>query len=62
MNQINVVAAGIFGAIATAFAYMFDFYPIVVAVGMIGLVGYVAFAPQGGAKKKGPPSEPWYMK
>ena len=62
MNQVNVVAAAIFGSIVSAFAYMFDFYPIVVAVGMIGLTGYVAFAPPGGAKKKGPPSEPWYMK
>ena len=62
MNQINVVAAAIFGSIALAFAYMFDFYPVAVAVAMMGLVGYVAFAPAGGAKKKAPPSEPWYMK
>ena len=61
MNQINVVAAAIFGAIATAFAYMFDFYPIMVLVAMIGLTAYVAFGPQAG-KKKAPPSEPWYMK
>ena len=62
MNQINVVAAGIFGTIATAFAYMFDFYPIAVLACMLGLVGYVAFAPAAGSKKKAPPSEPWYMK
>ena len=62
MNQINVVAAAIFGAIATAFAYMFDFYPIVVLFAMMGLTAYVAFGPQPGAKKKAPPSEPWYMK
>jgi hypothetical protein len=61
MNQINVVAAAIFGSIATAFAYMFDFYPIWVAIAMVGLVGYVAFAPPGGAKKA-PPKEPWYLK
>jgi hypothetical protein len=62
MNQINVVAAGIFGAIATAFAYMFDFYPIMVALGGVALTAYVAFAPSGSANKKAPPSEPWYMK
>ena len=61
MNQVNVVAAAIFGAIATSFAYMFDFYPIVVLALGLGLVGYVAFAPEGG-KKKAPPTEPWYMK
>jgi purine-cytosine permease-like protein len=61
MNQINVVAAGIFGAIATAFAYMFDFYPIMVGLGMVGLTAYVALVPAGGSKKA-PPSEPWYMK
>ncbi len=62
MNQINVVAAAIFGSIATAFAYMFDFYPIGVGVAMIGLVCYVAFAPAATQKKVPPPSEPWYMK
>lgn len=62
MNQINVVAAAIFGSIVTAFAYMFDFYPIGVGVAMIGLVAYVAFAPEGSGKKGPPPSEPWYMK
>ena len=61
MNQINVVAAAIFGTIATAFAYMFDFYPIGVAAAMIGVVAYVAFAPAG-TQKKAPPTEPWYMK
>ena len=42
MNQINVIAAGIFGAIATAFAYMFDFYPIWVALAFL-LLAHVAF-------------------
>jgi hypothetical protein len=61
MNQINVVAAGIFGAIAVSVAYMVDFYPVWVAVGSLGLIGYTAFAPSMTTKKK-PPAEPWYMK
>jgi hypothetical protein len=61
VNQINVVAAAIFAMIATAFAYMFDFYPLWVAIAGVGLIGYVAFMPTGGSKKA-PPSEPWYMK
>jgi hypothetical protein len=61
MNQINVVAAAIFGAIAVAVAAMIDFYPVWVALGAAGLIGYVAFA-SGAGTKKAPPAEPWYMK
>ncbi len=61
MNQINVIAAGIFGAIATSFAYLMDFYPVWVALGSIGLTGFIAFAPSPTTKKP-PKAEPWYMK
>ena len=61
MNQINVVAAGIAGAIATAIAYMVDFYPVWVAIGSLAVAGFIAFAPAE-TKKKPPASEPWYMK
>jgi hypothetical protein len=60
-HQITVVATGIFGAFAASFAYMFHFYPLLVLLGAIAVVGYVAATPPGG-RKKAPPKEPWYMK
>jgi hypothetical protein len=62
MNQINVVATAVLGAIVWSFSYMFHFFPVWVALGVVLLTIYVAMAPGKLLQKKPPTQEPWYMK
>ncbi len=61
VKQMNVIATACLGGIVVAFTYMFDFFPLYAFLAYLGVLGYVAFAPEGGAKKA-QPAEPWYMK
>jgi hypothetical protein len=61
MNQINVVATAVIGAIVWSFSFMFNFFPLWVFLGVVGLTLYVALAP-GRALQKKAPNDPWYMK
>jgi hypothetical protein len=60
MRQMNVVAAACLGGIAVAFCFMFDIFPLFAVVAYLGILAYVALAPDWSKKK--PPAEPWYMK
>ena len=61
-HQMNVVATAVIGAIVWSFSYMFNFFPLFVALGVVGLTCYVALAPSKALQKKAPLNEPWYMK
>jgi hypothetical protein len=62
MTQMNVVATAVLGAIVWAFCFMFNFFPVWVAFGVIALTAFVALAPGRALQKKPPAEEPWYMK
>jgi hypothetical protein len=62
MNQMNVVATAVLGAIVWSFCYMYNIFPVWVALGVVGLSIYMAVAPGSKLQKKPPTNEPWYMK
>jgi len=62
MNQMNVVATAVLGAIVWSFCYMFNFFPLWIGLGVVGLTCYVAVAPSRFLQKKAPLNDPWYMK
>jgi len=62
MNQMNVVATAVLGAIVWSFCYMFNFFPPWIGLGVVGLTIYVALAPGRSLQKKAPGNDPWYMK
>jgi len=62
MNQMNVVAIATLGAIVWSFSYMFNFFPLWVGLGVIGMTCYVALAPGRSLQKKAPLKDAWYMK
>jgi hypothetical protein len=62
MNQMNVIATAVIGAIVWSFSYMFNFFPLWVFLGVAALTVYVALAPGKSLQKKAPANEPWYMK
>jgi hypothetical protein len=61
-HQMNVVATAVIGAIVWSFCFMFNFFPVFVALGVAALTIYVALAPGRSLQKKAPVNEPWYMK
>jgi len=61
-HQMNVVATAVIGAIVWSISYMFNFFPVFVALGVAALACYVALAPGRSLQKKAPLNEPWYMK
>jgi hypothetical protein len=60
MNNIGVVAVICVGVLS--FAYAFGADPLFIAVGVIALLGYLAFAGGQGYRKKPPEQKrPWYF-